>query len=88
MTYVVEYTTRAQKDLKKIPLEETKKIIRTVYTYTHDSNPLEHAKKLKSPYEHTWRFRIGDYRVLFEVLKTEVHILNVLRVRHRKDVYK
>ena len=37
--------------------------------------------------EHTHRIRLGDYRVVYEVLVAQKAVV-VQRVRHRKDVYR
>ncbi len=36
--------------------------------------------------EDIWRVRVGDYRVLYQILDESLLVL-VVRVRHRKDVY-
>ncbi len=36
--------------------------------------------------EDIWRVRVGDYRVLYQILDDALLVL-VVRVRHRKDVY-
>lgn len=36
--------------------------------------------------EQTWRIRIGDYRVIYDLYDDELVVL-VLRVAHRKDAY-
>jgi mRNA interferase RelE/StbE len=36
--------------------------------------------------EQTWRIRIGDYRVIYDLYDEELVVL-VLRVAHRKDAY-
>ena len=43
------------------------------------------CKKLRG-YTDLWRIRVGDYRVIYAV-DDEALSLNVLRIRHRKDVY-
>ena len=43
-------------------------------------------RKLKGA-EHAFRIRIGDYRVVYDVLEDVVVVL-VLRIGHRKDVYR
>ena len=35
----------------------------------------------------SWRIRVGDYRVLYDIADL-VRIVRVYRVRHRRDVYK
>jgi mRNA interferase RelE/StbE len=37
--------------------------------------------------EHAYRIRIGDYRVVYDVLEDVIVVL-VLRIGHRKDVYR
>jgi mRNA interferase RelE/StbE len=50
-------------------------------------NPRPHgSKKLKGPFER-YRFRQGDYRVLYEI-RDEVVIVTVIHVGNRKDVYR
>jgi mRNA interferase RelE/StbE len=44
------------------------------------------AKKL-SGCEHTYRVRIGDYRIIYEVIPSQ-GLITVQRVRYRKDVYR
>ncbi|MCK4791223.1 MAG: type II toxin-antitoxin system RelE/ParE family toxin [Desulfobacteraceae bacterium] len=41
--------------------------------------------KLFDPALGTYRFRIGDYRVIFDIEGEEIV---VLRVGHRKDIYR
>ncbi|MGI9027824.1 MAG: type II toxin-antitoxin system RelE family toxin [Candidatus Saccharimonadales bacterium] len=35
----------------------------------------------------SWRLRVGDYRVVYDILDKRLIIL-IIRVRHRKEVYK
>jgi mRNA interferase RelE/StbE len=37
-------------------------------------------------YVNAWRIRVGDYRVLYEVIDESV-IVTVFRVGHRREVY-
>ena len=50
-----------------------------------ESDPFKHAEKLTDPKLGTYRFRIGDYRVIFDV---EGRDIVVLRVGHRRELYK
>jgi mRNA interferase RelE/StbE len=49
--------------------------------------PLPNGSEKLSGSEHTYRIRVGDYRVIYTVL-TEFRIVEVQRARHRKDVYR
>lgn len=46
---------------------------------------LNHARKMVDPSLGSYRFRIGDYRVIFDIEGDEII---VLRVGHRKEIYR
>ncbi len=37
--------------------------------------------------EYSYRIRVGDYRVVYEIIEDKL-IIEIVRVRHRKDVYR
>ena len=85
---LVFYTARARKDLKSLDGAISKKIVLYVEANTK-KNPLKKAKVLKGAMEGLYRYRVNDYRVLFEIDEHgQVSILTILRIKHRKDVYK
>ncbi|MBN1762165.1 MAG: type II toxin-antitoxin system RelE/ParE family toxin [Methanomicrobia archaeon] len=47
--------------------------------------PLTYARKLIHTKIGTYRFRIGDYRVIFDI---EDEYLVILRIGHRSSIYK
>jgi mRNA-degrading endonuclease RelE of RelBE toxin-antitoxin system len=48
-----------------------------------------YAKKLKDPRFGEYRFRVGDYRVFFDVDKRGgIKILLILEVKHRRESYR
>lgn len=49
-------------------------------------NPRQHGKALTGDKSGQWRYRIGDYRIISEILDEEIQIL-VLEVGHRKKIY-
>ena len=51
------------------------------------SNPRPHGSKKLVGTNGSWRIRVGDYRVLYDVADA-IRIVRIYRVRHRKDVYK
>jgi mRNA interferase RelE/StbE len=83
LTYKLVYTQRAIKDIRKLEQISKKRIGRALVRYEED--PLKYAEKLIDPRLGTYRFRIGDYRVVFDLKGNEII---VLRVGHRKDIYK
>lgn len=89
MIYDVIYTETALKDLKRIPKKTAKRIYDKVHFFKIQKNPLQFAKKLNNSKYGGYRFRVGDYRVLFDLdERNNLIILFILSVRHRKEAYK
>lgn len=77
------YTKRAVKDIEHFEETIKNRIGKTLLRYAED--PLKYAEKLIDPRLGTYRFRIGDYRVIFDMEKNDIVIL---RVGHRRDIYR
>nr|VFJ57548.1 MAG: mRNA interferase RelE/StbE [Candidatus Kentron sp. FW] len=77
------YTGRAAKDIRRLPPEVKQRLKITLER--HRSDPLTHARKLRNPELGGYRFRMGDYRIVFDV---EDDTIVILRVGHRRDVYR
>ena len=88
MNIEIEYTNKAVKALKKIEILQAGKIVKKINSYVNQDNFLTKAKKLKSPFDNLYRFRIGDYRAIFDIdKKGNVTVLTILNIKHRKDIY-
>ena len=83
MRYSLVYTHRAAKDIKTLEGTIKDRIGKTLRRYAED--PLRYAEKLTDPRLGTYRFRIGVYRVIFDIEEKDIVIL---RVGHRKDIYR
>jgi mRNA interferase RelE/StbE len=81
--YGLVYTHRAIKDIERLDAKITRRIGRTLLRYEED--PLKYAEGLTDSRLGTYRFRIGDYRVIFDLEGNEIV---VLRVGHRKNIYR
>lgn len=73
----------AKKDLNKLQKSSVETILRKLYTIKGD--PLRYIERLKS--SHLWKLRVGDYRVIV-MINTGERIINVIKVGHRKNIYK
>ena len=51
------------------------------------AEPFPHGSQKLTGSDHTYRIRIGDYRVVYEVVAA-LKLVEIQRVRHRKDVYR
>ncbi len=73
------------KDLRKIDKTWQTKIIVKIKTKLVKNPYL--GKKLVGDLSPYYRYRVGDYRVLYEIIESKVLIV-VIKVKHRKNVYK
>lgn len=88
MIYRFVLTQRAKNDLSNLEEKIQIRFAEKLRFYTSSPDPLFYAKKLKNYRFGTYRFRIGDYRAIFDVdNKGKVTILLILRIKHRKEVY-
>ena len=83
--YKVVYLDQVEEDLKKFDKSTIKKILVRIETYLA-TDPKGLGKPLKGEFQGYWRYRWGDYRVIYKISEGEILIL-VLRISHRKDVY-
>ena len=83
MVYKLVYTKTAFKDIQKLDPVAKKRIKRKLETLA--KNPKLHSKKLTNSSIGNYRFRIGNYRIVFDIDKQNIVIL---RVGHRKEIYK
>jgi len=81
--YKVLLTQRALNDLDGLEKQDRVRIIKKLKEYA--SKPLRDTRKLESPKIGTYRFRVGDFRVVFDI---DGENLVVLRVGHRKTIYR
>jgi len=83
MSYNLLYTQRALKDIQKIDLNAKKRIGEALLRYKEE--PLKYSRKMINAAHGSYRFRIGDYRVIFDLENDDIVIL---RLGHRREIYK
>jgi len=84
----VIYSDHARKDLLKLDRVLARKIVLKIKDNSEQDDVLLRAKGLTGVLVGLFRYRIGDYRVIFEVNDGKVVVLTILRIKHRKDVYR
>ena len=88
MRYKLFYTSKAKKDLSNLDNQVVSQILDKIDFYIDTGEPFKYSKKLKNFNSNAYRFRVGDYRAIFDVdSKGNITILVVLRVKHRREVY-
>lgn len=85
MPFRIEWKKSTRKDLRKLPASTEERIIEAVENLAE--NPFPHGVEKLSGSQHAYRIRLGDYRIVYEVVN-ELKLIEIQRVRHRKDVYK
>lgn len=83
MKYTLVYTHRAVKDIDKLDKFIKERIGKALLRFSE--SPLYFCEKLTSHDIGSYRFRVGDYRIIFDIVEKEIVIL---RVGHRKEIYR
>jgi len=85
LAYKIEYAEGVARDLRRLPRDVKLKALAAVERVLA-SNPQE-GKPLTGVYKGLWKYRIGNYRIVYSIEKERL-VVFVLRIRHRKDVYR
>ncbi len=89
MKYELDYSPGARVDLKSLPETISKRIIAKLDFFVSQDNPLAYAQKLAGKYHGCYKFRIGNYRAVFQLTESgQLKILFILKIQHRKDIYR
>ncbi len=87
MNYKVDYTNSAIKKLKALDKPVRSMVLNWIEkNLIGCSNPRQHGKALVGNHSGKWRYRVGDYRIIADILDDKI-VLLVLNVGHRKEIY-
>jgi len=81
--YDVTLSPKARRQLKKLPKMTAERVVAALERAR--IRPEQNFERLVG--DSLYKLRVGDYRVIAEIVHNELHIL-VLEVDHRKRVYK
>ena len=84
-SFELVWRSSTKKDLRKLPRQEVPRILAAAQALTEE--PFPHGCEKLAGAEHTYRIRVGDYRLLYDV-NVSTQVVQIQRVRHRKDVYR
>ena len=90
MTYHVEYSDEAKKSLLKMKKKDPMEALR-IYNWIGKNledceDPRRTGKALTGQFKGSWRYRVGDYRILAEI-HDDVLIILLIDIGHRSTVY-
>jgi len=86
LEYRVLYDEKVQDDLRGLDKAEAKRILDRIETYLV-RDPRRLGRLLKGEFNGLWRYRMGDYRVIYRIDDVR-GCIEVLRIGHRKAIYK
>ena len=82
--YKIIFEKRVLKDIKNIPQDDKNKIILVIHKLAANPFP-QNSIPLKG--RSGFRLRTGNYRIIYSINNDELIIL-IVKVGHRKDIYK
>lgn len=83
MAYKVIYSKNAANDIKKLDKVTKRKLGQAIERYS--KNPQTYARKMTSSKIGQYRWRAGNYRIIFDLSGKTIQIL---KVGHRKEIYR
>ena len=83
--YEILIEKAAERDLRKLSVADFERIIPHLKGLAEEARPAGSRKIIGS--EHDWRLRVGTYRVIYEIDEKKKTV-KILRVRHRREVYR
>ena len=86
MGYEIIWQEKVFKDLEEIDRQDAAGIIERVKSHLVQ-NPAGLGRPLKGIFKGLFRYRYGDYRIVYAIDMAEKKII-VLHVKHRKEAYR
>ena len=84
MTYRIEIKSSAKKELAQLPREIGENVVREIARLA--TNPRPNGCKKLTGSQHSYRIRVGNYRVVYSLFEQKL-IIEIVKIGNRKDVY-
>ena len=85
--YKLEYTETAKKHLSKLDKYVARTIVSCMSKNVDNSeSPRDHGKPLVSNLRGKWRYRVGDYRLIYEIQDNRLLVL-AISIGRRRDFH-
>lgn len=87
LTFKIAELKNFQKEVSKIDSKLYKKIKLLVYPQLKN-NPFfgTNIKKLKGNLDNYYRYRLGNYRIFYKIIKQEIKVI-LVDIQHRQNAY-
>ena len=77
MAYCIQILERAVRSLQKIPEPYKSQIKGSIDRLEQFSQTMKNIRAMQGEYKGLYRLRVGDYRVLFDVVDANIIILDI-----------
>jgi mRNA interferase RelE/StbE len=84
MSYALAFKPSAEKELRKLSHDAIPRVVAAIRALAEEPRPHGCVKLSASQ---SWRIRIGDYRVIYDIDDPNRKI-DVLHIGHRREVYR
>jgi mRNA interferase RelE/StbE len=84
--YVVELAGPARRTFEQAEAALQRRFDRAFAALAHDPHRHPNIKPLRGRFAGCWRFRVGDYRLVYQIDEPRRRVL-VVAIGHRRDVY-
>lgn len=81
---VIYHTDVVKHDIPALP-KTGKSRIKLAIENRLATEPASYGKPLRHSLQSLWSLRVGDYRIIYKIMEEEIL---VLKIGHRRDVYK
>jgi mRNA interferase RelE/StbE len=85
--YKITFSSDAEKTLGKLDKQMARRIFIALEQLSKDPFNSPNTKKMKGMEDNIFRLRIGNYRLIYEIVNNEL-IIFVVRIGPRGDIYK
>ena len=83
----IKLSNDATKQVEKLDATTKKRIVKFIIDLAAVDNPRQQGKALKGKLSNYWRYRVGDFRIICEIIDNEIAIV-VIEIGHRKEIYR
>jgi mRNA interferase RelE/StbE len=86
MSAEIIFSKSAEKQLLKLNKNIAERLMQKLLEFGSDIPPTSRAKGLTNSKDAEYRYRVGDFRILFDY-NEKLNQIEILKVAHRRDVY-
>ena len=88
MTWTIKVEDSVRKTVKKLNPQDRARIVNFLnQDLLQLDNPRQKGKALQGKFKGLWRYRVGDYRIICNIIDNELVII-AIEIEHRSKVYK